>query len=157
MKTAVFPGSFDPITLGHLNVIERADRCFDRVIVCVMANCEKGHHLFTVAERVELIRRATAHLPHVEADSWNGLLADYAAQKGVEVLVKGVRNGSDFDSEYQMALINKNINPALETVFFPADAKYLHFSSTMVREMIRYHQNLEAYVPPVVAEELKGR
>jgi pantetheine-phosphate adenylyltransferase len=156
MKTAVFPGSFDPITLGHINVIERASRCFDRVIVCVMTNCEKGHHLFTAQERVELIRSATAHLPNVEADAWDGLLADYATKKQAQVLVKGVRNASDFDSEHQMMLINKGINPALETVLFPADADYLHFSSTMVREMIRYHQDLEKYVPTVVAEKLKG-
>ena len=157
MKTAIYPGSFDPITLGHMDVIGRAAQCFDRVIVCVMVNCEKKHHMFTAQQRVDMVRRAVVGFPNVEASSWDGLLADFAVKEQANILVKGVRNGSDFDMEYQMALINKGICPTLETVLFPASADYIHFSSTMAREMIRYHQNLEKYVPASVVEELKGR
>ena len=157
MKTAIYPGSFDPITLGHVDVIERAARCFDRVVVCVMTNCEKTNHLFTVEQRVRMVRDTVAPWPNVEAASWDGLLADFAKSIGSDILVKGVRNSSDLDMEYQMALINKGICPTLETVLLPASADFIHFSSTMVREMIRYHQPLEKYVPAPVRDELKGR
>lgn len=157
MKIAVYPGSFDPITLGHLDIIRRASLCFDRIYVCVMVNCQKNNYMFTPEERVELIRKSVADLPNVEAELHSGLLADYTKRKGAHILVKGVRNGTDFDGEYQQAMINKGIDPELETVFFPASSAYQHFSSTMVREMIRYEQPLEKYVPAPVAEELKGR
>ena len=157
MKTAIYPGSFDPVTLGHMDVIERAARCFDRVVVCVMVNSQKDHHLFTVEQRVRMVRAAVAAWPNVEAASWDGLLADFAKSIQADILVKGIRNSSDLDMEYQMALINKTICPTLETVLFPASADFIHFSSTMAREMIRYHQPLEKYVPASVMEELKGR
>ena len=155
MKIAMYPGSFDPITLGHLDIIRRAARCFDKVYVCVMVNCDKKSPMFTPEQRLELIRRSVADLPNVEAELWSGLLVDYAVQKGAYTLVKGVRNATDFDQEYQMAAINKGICPELETVFLPASAAYQHFSSTMVREMIRYHQKLENYVPAPVAQALQ--
>ena len=157
MSTAIYPGSFDPITLGHLDIIRRASACFDRVCVCVMVNCEKREPMFTARERVELIRASVADMANVEVESWSGLLADYAAVKGGQVLVKGVRNATDFDQEYQMAAINRGIHPWLETVFLPASAAYQHFSSTMVREMIRYGQPMEQYMPAPVAEELKRK
>ena len=157
MSVAVFPGSFDPITLGHMDIIRRAANCFDRVLVCVMVNCDKKQPMFSREKRLELIQKSVAEFPNVEVELWDGLLADYAAKCGANILVKGVRNMTDFDLEMQMARINKGILPTLETVFLPASAEYEHFSSTMAREMIRYGQPLEKYVPAAVAAELKDR
>lgn len=154
MKIAIYPGSFDPITLGHLDIIRRAALCFDKVFVCVMDNCDKKSHMFPAEKRLELLRRSVAELPNVEAELFRGLLADYAREKEAHVIVKGLRNATDFDLEYQMAAINRGIWSQLETVFLPASIEYQHFSSTMVREMIRYGQPLEKYVPLAVAEEL---
>ena len=155
MRIAVCPGSFDPITVGHLDLAERAAAIFDRVILCVMVNGEKKH-MFTLDERLELARAAAAHLPNVEAAACGGLLADFAAAHGASVIVRGVRNVTDFDAEYQMALINKGIHSRLETMLLPAGREYQHFSSSMVREMIRYRQPLEKYLPmsivPMVLE-----
>ena len=116
MNIAVYPGSFDPITLGHLDIIRRAAACFDKVLVCVMVNCEKSHPMFAPQERLALIRQSVADIPNVEVEQWSGLLADYARQKGAHIIVKGVRNTADFDSEVQMARINAGIMPGLETV-----------------------------------------
>ena len=157
MKIAIYPGSFDPITLGHMDIIRRAAACFDKLYVCVMVNAEKKNPMFTAEERLELIRKSVAEIPNVEAELWGGLLADYAVEKGSRVLVKGLRNATDFDQEYQMAAINKGLCSDLETVFLSASAPYQHFSSTMIREMIRYCQPMEKYVPAPVAEELAKR
>ena len=154
MNIAIYPGSFDPITLGHLDIIRRAAACFDKVYVCVMVNCEKKQPMFTPERRLELIRHSVAHISNVEVENWSGLLADYARAKNAHILVKGVRNCADFELENQMACINQGICPGLETLLLPASAEFEHFSSTMVREMIRYHQPLEKYVPAPVAEEL---
>ena len=155
MKTAVYPGSFDPITLGHLDVIRRAAACFDRIYVCVMVNCDKHDGMFSREKRLELIRKSVAEIPNVEVEQWDGLVAEYAREKGAHILIKGVRSSADFDVEMQMARINAGVYEGLETLFLPASAPYQHFSSTMVREMIRYGQPLEKYVPAPVAEELK--
>lgn len=157
MKIAIYPGSFDPITLGHLDIIRRAALCFDKVFVCVMDNCDKKSHMFPAEKRLEMLRRSVEELPNVEAELYRGLLADYAREKGGHVIVKGLRNATDFDLEYQMAAINRGIWAELETVFLPASVEYQHFSSTMVREMIRYRQPLEKYVPRAVAGELKQK
>ena len=155
MKTAIYPGSFDPITLGHLDIIRRSAPCFDRLFVCVMVNCDKKP-MFSPEQRLELIRRSVADLPNVEAELWPGLLADFAVRHHASAIVRGVRNTTDFDVEYQMALINRGIHPELETLLLPASAGYQHFSSSMAREMIRYHQPLENYLPasivPLVRE-----
>ena len=156
MNVAIYPGSFDPITLGHMDIIRRAAKCFDKVLVCIMVNCDK-QPMFSRGKRLELIQKSVADLPNVEVELWCGLLADYAAKKNANILVKGVRNVTDFDLEMQMARINQGILPGLETVFLPASAEYEHFSSTMAREMIRYGQPLEQYVPAAVAAELKNR
>ena len=147
MRTAVCSGSFDPITLGHLDIIRRAAACFDRVYVCVSPNAEKKNQMFTPEQKLLLVRTAVADLPHVEAELWPGLLADYAVDRGADAIVRGVRNTSDFDMEYQLALINQSIHPGLETMLLPASAAYQHFSSSMAREMIRYRQPLEKYLP----------
>ena len=156
MNVAIYPGSFDPITLGHMDIIRRAAKCFDRVLVCIMVNCDK-QPMFSREKRLELIQKSVADLPNVKVELWSGLLADYAAKENANILVKGVRNVTDFDLEMQMARINQGIVPGLETVFLPASAEYEHFSSTMAREMIRYGQPLEKYVPAPVAAELKSR
>lgn len=147
IRTAICSGSFDPITLGHLDVIRRAAACFDRVWVCVSPNAEKRNQLFTPEQKLMLVKAAVAELPNVEAELFPGLLADFAVAHGANVIVRGVRNATDFDVEYQMALINRGIHPRLETMLLPASAEYQHFSSSMVREMIRYHQPLERYLP----------
>ena len=147
MTTAICSGSFDPITLGHLDIIRRAAACFDRVCVCLSPNAEKKNQMFTPEEKLLLVRTAVADLPNVEAELWPGLLADFAVDHGATAIVRGVRNTSDFDVEYQLALINQDIHPGLETMLLPASAAYQHFSSSMAREMIRYGQPLEAYLP----------
>ena len=161
MRTAVCSGSFDPITLGHLDLIQRAAACFDKVWVCVSPNAEKKNQMFTPEEKLRLVRTAVADLPHVEAELWPGLLADYAMARGAGVIVRGVRNTSDFDVEYQLALINRGLYPELETMLLPASPAYQHFSSSMAREMIRYDQPLERYLPasivPLVREMIEKK
>ena len=161
MRTAICSGSFDPITLGHLDVIRRAAGCFDQVWVCVSPNAEKRNQMFTPEQKLRLVQAAVGDLPNVEAELWPGLLADYAREHGACAIVRGVRNVTDFDSEYQMALINRGICPGLETMLLPASAPYQHFSSSMAREMIRYRQPLEKYLPlsiiPLVEELMKEK
>ena len=147
MKTAICSGSFDPITLGHLDVIRRAAAIFDRVCVCVSPSAEKKNQMFTPEQKLLLVRTAVADLPNVEAELFPGLLADFAVEHGAHVIVRGVRNVTDLDVEYQMALINRGIHPELETMLLPASGAYQHFSSSMAREMIRYQQPLEKYLP----------
>jgi pantetheine-phosphate adenylyltransferase len=147
MRTAVCSGSFDPITLGHLDVIRRTAACFDRVYVCVSPNAEKKNQMFTPEQKLDLVRVAVADMPNVTAELWPGLLADYAVNRSADVIVRGVRNATDFDVEYQLALINRSIYPTLETMLVPASTEYQHFSSSMAREMIRYRQPLEKYLP----------
>lgn len=148
MKTAIYPGSFDPITLGHRNVIKRAAGCFDKLIVCVMVNAEKVNSgLFTPTERVELIRRVVKDFPNVEVDYSDALVAEYAKEKGACALVKGLRAASDYEYELQMALINQKLNPKLETLFIPSSAKYTYISSSVVKEMASYGADLSDFVP----------
>lgn len=146
MKTAVYPGSFDPITSGHLNIIRRAANIFDKLIVCVMVNAGKNP-MFTLEEREELIRRVTLDLPNVEVDCANELLADYARRRGSCVIVKGLRAGSDFENEFQMALVNRKINPELDTMFLTADSQYMYLSSSMVKELGNYGAELSDFLP----------
>ena len=155
MNIAIYPGSFDPITLGHLDIIRRAARCFGKVCVCVMGDRQEQQPTFTPERRLELIRRSVADIPNVEVENWSGLLADYAREKGAHILLKGVRNATDWDMELQMARINQGVLPGLETLLLPASAAYEHFSPTMAREMIRYGQPLEKYLPAPIAEELE--
>ena len=132
MKSAIYPGSFDPVTSGHLNIIRRAAKIFDRLIVCVMVNSGKNP-MFSLDERVAFIRKVTEDIPNVEVDSSNALLAEYAKQKGSCVIVKGLRAGSDFENEFQMALINRKINPELDTMFLTAESQYMYLSSSTVK------------------------
>ena len=158
MKTAIYPGSFDPITLGHLNIIKRAAECIDKLILCVMVNSEKVNRgLFTPEERVELIRRVVAKLPNVEADCSSTLIAEYARQKRACTLVKGLRAVSDYENELQMALINRKLNPRLETMFLPSSAKYTYVSSSMVKEMARYGAELSDFVPREIIGDVQRK
>ena len=158
MKTAIYPGSFDTLTLGHLNIIKRAAVCFDKLIVCVMVNSEKVNRgLFTEAERVELIRRVVAKLPNVEVDSSSTLIAEYARQKKACTLVKGLRAVSDYENELQMALINRKLNPRLETMFLPSSTKYTYVSSSMVKEMARYGADLSDFVPREIIADIQEK
>ena len=156
MKVAIYPGSFDPVTSGHLNIIRRAAKIFDRLIVCVMVNAGKNP-MFTLNERVELIRTVTQDIPNVEVDASNELLADYAKRKGSCVIVKGLRAGSDFENEFQMALINHKINPNLDTMFLTAEHQYMYLSSSTVKELGNYEVDLSDFLPEQIIPAFKER
>ena len=147
MRTAICPGSFDPITLGHLNIIRRAAAIFDQVVVCVTVNSGKTSPMFTNEEKIDMVRRAVAKYPNVIVDSCSILLAEFVRKYENPVLIKGLRAASDFDYEFQMDLINKRINPELETMFLTADQRYTFLSSSIVREMARYGADLKGLVP----------
>ena len=156
MKVAIYPGSFDPVTSGHLNIIRRAAKIFDRLIVCVMVNAGKSP-MFTLEERVQLIRSVTQDIPNVEVDSSNELLADYAKRKGSCVIVKGLRAGSDFENEFQMALINHKINPNLDTMFLTAEHQFMYLSSSTVKELGNYEVDLSDFLPEQIIPAFKER
>ena len=158
MKIAIYPGSFDPVTTGHLNIIRRAAKIFDKLIVCAMVNVGKNP-MFSLEERVELIRMVTKDLPNVEVDGSDMLLAEYAKTIGNWVIVKGLRAGSDFENEFQMAMINHKINPDLDTMFLTAEHQYTYLSSSMVKELGRYQVELSDFLPeqiiPIVQERIR--
>ena len=153
MRIAVYPGSFDPITLGHLNIIKRASRIFDKVYVCVMVNSGKNPW-FTLEERTDFIRRCVERFPNVEVEWSDKLVVEYAKSKGASVIVKGLRAVSDFEMEFQMALTNSKLEPGIETVFLTASEKYTYLSSTIVREMVRYNCDLSQFVPREIKDDL---
>ena len=157
MSIAICPGSFDPITLGHLNIIRRCSRIFDRVIVCIMHNAMKPNPMFTVEEKVSMVRQAVERYPNVTVDWSDGLLAEYARQFPGAVIVKGLRAASDFEYEFQMNLINKKINPDLETMFLTASGKYTFLSSSVVREMAFYGADLTGLVPTELIEQIEAK
>ena len=156
MKNAIYPGSFDPVTIGHLNIIRRAAEIFDHLTVCVMVNAGKNP-MFSLEERVELIRRVTKDLPNVEVDFSSELLAEYARKKGKCVIVKGLRAGSDFESEFQMAMINHKINPDLDTMFLTSEHQYTYLSSSIVKELGRYHVDLKDFLPEEIIPDFVQR
>lgn len=156
MTTAVYPGSFDPVTKGHLNIIARAARNFDHLIVCVMVNGDKNP-MFRLEERVEMLRRVTKNMAHVEVDASDALLADYAKEKGAQVIVKGLRAVSDFEREFQMALINHKLNPGLDTMFLTAEHQFMYLSSSAVKEMGRYHVDLTDFLPEEIIPDFLAR
>ena len=156
MVIAVYPGSFDPITNGHLDLVERGARLCDRLIVAVLGN-ESKQPLFTVAERMEMLREAVRDYANVEVGSFDGLLVDYARQKGATAIVRGIRAISDYEHELQMALMNRRLCPSVETVFLMSSEAYSFISSRIVKELIRLGGNLTGLVPPSVEVRLRNR
>lgn len=156
MKNAIYPGSFDPVTIGHLNIIRRAAGIFDKLTVCVMVNAGKNP-MFSLEERVDLIKRVTSDLPNVEVDFSGELLAEYARKKGKCVIVKGLRAGSDFESEFQMAMINHKLNPDLDTMFLTAEHQYTYLSSSMVKELGRYGVDLTDFLPEEIIPDFQRK
>ena len=146
MTTAIYPGSFDPVTKGHLNIIQRASRIFDRLVVCVMVNVDK-RPMFSSEERVEFIRRVTKGLDNVTVDSSSDLLAEYAARNGINVVVKGLRAATDFEKEFQMALINHKLNPSLDTMFLTSEHQFMYLSSSVVKELGSHGTDLSDFLP----------
>lgn len=156
MTTAIYPGSFDPITLGHLNIIRRASKIFDQVVVCVMVNSTK-RPMFSLEERMELIERVVKRLKNVIVDTSDILLAEYAKRYEGAVLVKGLRAVSDFESEFQMAIINNKMNANLDTLFLTSSEKYTYISSSVVKEMAKYGTDLSKFVPREILDDVIQR
>lgn len=153
---AIYPGSFDPITNGHLDLIARGARLTDRLIVSILRN-ETKQPLFSVAERMSMLEAVLGEYENVEVDSFNGLLVDYAAERGASVILRGIRAISDYEYELQMALMNRRLNAEIETVFLMAGEAYSFISSRLVKEVIRLGGNISGLVPPVVELRLKER
>ena len=156
MSIAICPGSYDPVTLGHLDIITRTSRIFDHVIVAVMINPNKKTS-FTVEERIDLLRRATEGIPGVEVVGFTGLLADYAHRRGATAIVKGLRAVTDFEYEFQMALTNKKLLPYAETVFLTTSAENMYLSSSLVKQVAGFGGDITDFVPSCVLETITGR
>lgn len=155
-RIAIYPGSFDPITNGHLDIIQRASTQFDKVIVAVLSNNDKKS-LFSVEERGELIRKATKGIANLEYASFDGLLVDFAKANNVSAIIRGLRVVSDFDYEFQMAITNRQLSPKLETIFLMTDARYSFLSSSLVRQIAQFHGKIAPFVPDVVAQALEKK
>ncbi len=153
MRTAIYPGSFDPLTNGHLDVIQRATKLFDRVVVAVASNEEK-HPLFTKSERMKLVRKAITHLSQVEADCFDGLLINYVARRKAQAVVRGLRAVSDFEFEFQLALMNRKLDERIETIFMMPKDTYTFLSSRLVKEIARLGGDVREFVPAHVKQAL---
>lgn len=153
---AIYPGSFDPITNGHLDLIERGSQLFDRLIVALLTNLEKDP-LFSMSERVEMLRAVAGKIPNVSVDTFRGLLVDYAARKKAQAILRGIRAFSDYEYELQMALMNRKLAPNLETVFLMPGESYTYVSSRLVREIIRHGGSVKGLVPELVEERLREK
>ena len=152
----ICPGSFDPVTMGHLDIIERSRKVFDHVIVAVMINPSKKT-LFTVEERIDLLRRATAGMENVEVVGFEGLLADYAKQRGATAVIKGLRAVTDFEYEFQQALTNKKLNPDMETLFMTTNSEHMFLSSSIVKQIAMLGGDISNFVPECILEDVKNR
>ena len=158
MKTVICPGSFDPVTMGHLDIIRRSAKMFDKVIVVVMTKKKKkNNYAFTSEERVELLKRCTADMPNVDVDRYDGLLADYARRKEAVAIVKGLRAVSDFEYEFQQALTNKKLNNELETVFITTRAENMYLSSSVVKQVCELGGDISTFVPAEIREDIIKR
>ncbi|MEF2919434.1 MAG: pantetheine-phosphate adenylyltransferase [Acutalibacteraceae bacterium] len=155
-RTVICPGSFDPVTLGHIDIITRAASMFDKVIVAVLVNSSKNPS-FTIDERIGLLRKALNGIENVEVKSFNGLLADYAKETGATAVVKGLRAMSDFEYEFQMSLTNNKLNPDLETIFLTSRAEYMFLSSSMVKQVATFGGDITYFVPECIHDEIKKR
>ena len=153
---AVYPGSFDPLTNGHVDIISRGARLFDRIIVAILVNAEKSP-LFSMEERVEIAREVFKPFPMVEVDTFNGLLVDYVERRSAQVIVRGLRAVSDFEFEFQMALMNQRLKPAIETVFMMPAEQYTYISSRLIKEVFSLGGRVHGLVPELVEERLRGK
>ena len=153
---AIYPGSFDPVTNGHLDLIERGTKIFGRLVVAVLRNTEKAP-LFSLAERVEMMLEATRGIPNLEVDAFDGLLVDYARKVGARVLLRGIRAVSDYEFELQMAMMNRKLEPRLETVFMLPGEAYSYLSSRLVREIAKLGGPVNGLVPPAVEQRLRAK
>ena len=156
-KTVVCPGSFDPLTIGHLDIITRSAKLFDKVIVVVMRNPNKDVGSFTTEERVDFIKRCTKNLPNVSVDSYAGLLADYVREKGASAVVKGLRAISDYDDEFRQALTNQKLNSEMETIFMVSNAEHMFLSSSVVKQVCRLGGDVSTFVPAEICEDIVNR
>ena len=157
MTIAVYPGSFDPVTNGHLDIIKRASKVFDKVIVCILNNSSKKSPLFSIDERVNMLRGVVSELDNVTVDTSDGLLVDYAKEQGAKVIIRGLRQMVDFDVELQMAQGNRLANPDVETLFMATDPKFSFISSSMVREFLSYGKTVEGFVPDEILPILRDK
>lgn len=153
MNIAIYPGSFDPVTNGHLDIIERTAKIFDKVIVAILVNSNKKP-TFTIEERIDMLKTATSHIPNCEIEFFDGLLVDFVKQKGSHVIVKGLRAISDFEYEFQMAMLNKSVEPEIETLFMMTNNKYSYLSSSIVKELGRLGASLNELVPEVIMDKV---
>ena len=156
-KVAVYPGSFDPITLGHMDIIERALEIFDGLVILVLENPRKEATLFNSEEKVALIKESVKGMGNIEIDTFHGLLVNYLKKKKVNFVIRGLRALSDFDYEFQMAMVNKNLDPDMETVFIMTDKKYFYLNSSTVRELAKYGSPVDDLVPKNVEKKLKEK
>lgn len=156
-KTVVCPGSFDPLTIGHLDIITRSAKLFDKVIVVVMRNPNKDVGSFTTEERVDFIKRCTKNLPNVFVDSYAGLLADYVREKGASAVVKGLRAISDYDDEFRQALTNQKLNSEMETIFMVSNAEHMFLSSSVVKQVCRLGGDVSTFVPEEICDDIVKR
>lgn len=156
-SVAICPGSFDPVTVGHLDIITRAAKMFDRLIVVILPNKSKTNQSFTVDERINFLKAATKDLDNVSIDYYEGLLADYASKVNASAIVKGLRAMSDFEYEFQMALTNKQLNPEVETIFLTTNAKYMYLSSSVVREVAYHGGDISNFVPACIRDDITKR
>ncbi len=157
MKTAICPGSFDPVTIGHIDIIHRAAKLFDKVIVVVMVNYHKPDSYFSAEERVELLKRSLTDVDNIEIEMHGGLLAEYAKEKGACAVVKGLRAVSDFEYEFQQALTNKKLNPELETVFVISNAENMYLSSSVVKQVCGFGGDISEFVPAEICDDIIKR
>ncbi|MEE0859784.1 MAG: pantetheine-phosphate adenylyltransferase [Acutalibacteraceae bacterium] len=155
-RTVICPGSFDPVTLGHIDIISRASAMFDKVIVAVLVNSSKKPS-FTTEERINLLKKALSDFDNIEIQSFDGLLADYAKETGADAVVRGLRAVSDFEYEFQMSLTNKRLNPDLETIFLTSRAEYMFLSSSIVKQVATLNGDISNFVPECIHDEIKKR
>lgn len=153
MKIGIYPGSFDPITLGHLDIIERSSKLVDHLIIGVLVNSSKSP-LFTDQERVDLIHKATSHLSNIEIQSYHGLLVDYAKERQADVIIRGLRAVTDFEYELQLAQTNKKLYPGVETIFLATNVNFAYLSSSVVREIAKYGGDIKQFVPESIVQSV---
>ena len=153
MRVAVYPGSFDPVTNGHLDIIRRASKTFDKVYVAILTNSSKTP-MFTLDQRLDWLRRSTEDIDNVEIDSFSGLLVNYMSERQANIIIKGLRAVSDFEYEFQMALMNRKLNPDVETLFMMTSGKYSYLSSSIVKEVARHRASLDGLVPDFMIDEI---